>query len=191
MMRLRDQRGLNLTELIVGIFVMGIVGWIIYNVYVSTGRFSGSEQDRIEVNVSANRVLTLMDQYLRQAKYVLAQYPVSGAPTYTTNDTTIVLALPSTLAGNILHATATDIVVFYRDGSALKILIDAEESVSSTRADSNHDITTNVKDVFFRYNEPSVTDATAATLLLRTEKTVLGTPYTQTSLLNITFRNHP
>ncbi|MBI4089785.1 MAG: prepilin-type N-terminal cleavage/methylation domain-containing protein [Candidatus Kerfeldbacteria bacterium] len=188
---LRNQRGMTLAEMLVGVFVMGIAGWIVYDVYVSAGRFSGSEQDRIEVDVSANRVLTVMDQYLRQAKSVLAQYPTSGAPTYTSGDSAVVLALPTTLAGNTLHASATDIAVFYRNGTALVLLIDADEGASSTRTDGTREITANVKDAFFRYNTVAVTSATAATVLLRTQRTVLGAPYTQTALLNVTFRNHP
>lgn len=192
MRRPRDQRGMTLTELLISIFVMGFVGWIVYDVYVSVGRFSGSEQNRIEVDVSANRVLTVMDQYLRQAKSVLAQYPLQPNPsTYTSGDSAIVLALPTTLSGGTLHPTATDIAVFYRSGTTLQLLIDADETASSTRTDGTRDITTNVKDVFFRYNSTSVTNATATTVLLRTEKTVLGSPYTQTALLNVTFRNHP
>lgn len=192
MMRsLRDRRGMTLAELLIGIFVMGIAGWIVYDVYVSAGRFSGSEQNRIEVDVSANRVLTVMDQWLRQAKSVLAQYPTSGPPTYTSGNSAIVLALPTMLVNNTLHATATDIAVFYQDGARLKLLIDADESASSTRQDGTREITTNVKDVFFRYNTVAVTSATTATVLLRTERTVLSAPYIQTAMLNITFRNHP
>ncbi len=184
-----DRRGVTLPELLVNMFVFVLLGGVIASIYLSSGRFTGNEQLRIDVDVSANRVLTVMDQTLRQGKAVLAQYPTSGSPTYTTGDTALVLALPSTLVNGTLSATDEDAAVFYLDNGELKLMLDAH--ANSTRTDQTRTITTNVRDLYFRYNTTSPTSATAVTATITTEKTVLSRPYTQASILNVTFRNHP
>lgn len=185
----RDERGVTLPELIVSMFVFVLLGGVIVSIYLSSGRLTSNEQLRIDVDVSANRVLTVMDQTLRQGKAVLAQYPTSGSPTYTTGDSTLALSLPSILSNGTLSSTDEDSAVFYLDNGELKLLIDAH--ANSTRTDQTRTVTSNVRDAFFRYNATTLTSATAVTATITTQKTVLGKPYTQASILNITLRNHP
>lgn len=181
-------RGVSLPEVVVSTFVLGVVGLVLVTVSVSASRFTRDEQNRIDVDLSANRVLTVMDEHLRQGKQVLASY-TDGVTTYTTSATTLVLSLPSLLSSGTLSSTDVDTAVFFLNGSTLNLLIDA--STSSTRTDRTQPVTDNVQDLYFRYAAPVPTDATALTATVRTQRSLLNQTYTQTSLLYGNLRNHP
>lgn len=183
-----NRRGITLAELMIGIAILVIVGAVVYNVYLVVLSFSNSEQIRIQVDLSASRILSTVDSTLRQAKEVKDSHSFGGTMR-TSGDTVLVFTLPSTLAGGGISPDNVDYAVLYVEDAMLKYQVDPDPT--SQRATSTTSVADRVKDVIFRYNTVDADDATAVTVLLQTEKTVVGSQYTQNALLNVTFRNHP
>ncbi|MBI4092831.1 MAG: hypothetical protein HY420_02805 [Candidatus Kerfeldbacteria bacterium] len=182
------QRGATIVEMLVGVSVLLLVGGIAISIYLSSSQFTKSEQLRIDVDVSASRVLTLLDRYLRQGSVIEDQYPLTGSPTYTTSDTTLVFSLPSIVSG-APDPLKKDTAALYVQSGELKLLIDADPA--SSRSDTTLDVTKNVRDVYFRYTAGVPSAAKSFTVTVTTEKTISGVTYTQASILNETLRNHP
>jgi len=166
--------------------VMGVVGVIIYEVYIAAGTFTKSEQQRIDVDLSASRILTVMDRNLRQAKGVVANHTIGITP-YQSGESVLIVAFPSVLVGG-LSPDKLDYGVFLLQGSNLSFILDPD--ASSQRTAGTTTITGNVRDIYFRYNAVAITASTGVTMTLAAEETVLGKPYTQYAVLNETFRNH-
>lgn len=178
-----NRRGVTLIELLVSMFILSLLGGVMYTIYTSAGRFTNDEQNRIEVDLSANRILTVMDEYLRQGARIEPSY-TAGLTTYTTGDTTLVFMLPSV---DPVTPGSLDTAVFYLDGTDLKLLIDASDG---TRQDGTQVITSVVTDLYFRYNASVMTSATAVALTLRTGKVIFGHTYSQLFILSETLLNH-
>ncbi|MBI5405028.1 MAG: prepilin-type N-terminal cleavage/methylation domain-containing protein [Candidatus Kerfeldbacteria bacterium] len=180
---MRRQTGISLVEIMVAISILTVVGIVVGTIYINAGRFTQTEQLKVDVDLSANRVLATLNEHLRQGKAVLPSYS-----TYTTGPTTLVFSVPSQVGGAPSQST-TDTYVLYLDAGVLSLLIDADES--SSRTDQTVEITRNVKDVYFRYTTSVPTAATGVTVTITTEKNINGQAYTQASILNATFLNHP
>ncbi len=185
-----DRRGMTLSELLVSMFVMALLVGVLVSTYISAGRLTSQEQNRIEVDLAGSRLLAETDRLVRQAKAVEAQYPTSGSPTYTTNDTTLVFSMPSLVGGTPDTSTGkVDIGVLHLSGSDLLLTIDADPA--SDRIDETRTATTNVKDINFRYNTVTPSSAREVVTTIRTEKLFLTFPYTQITILHETLINHP
>lgn len=182
----RLRAGLTLSELVVAMGVMVLVGGIIVASYLSTSRFAADEQNRLEVDVGASRVLQVLDATLRQGKAVLATATISGT-LYTSTGTTLVFTLPALLADGTTSLTAVDTAVLRQSGGELQLLLAPD--TSSTRSSGTRPLLMDVKDVYIRYADPAPANATAVSVTVRTERSIRGTPYTRSSILYALFRN--
>ncbi len=183
-----NRRGITLAELLIGMFVLAIIGTVVYNVYLVVGSFANSEQSRIEVDLSASRILSTVDSTLRQAKEVEGDHSFGGT-TRTTGTSVLVFTLPSILLGGDISSDKVDFAALFVENGRLNFQLDPDPV--SQRTASTAAVADRVKDVVFRYNTTSAESATAVTVLLQTEKAVAGSSYVQTALLQVTFRNHP
>lgn len=184
--------GLTLPELIVSIFVLALAVGVIGNLYIGATRFSRDEQLRIDVGENVARVFAVMDETMRQGKTVLVNATI-GAVTYTTNTDTLVFTMPSIDVTDALSPVDTDTVVIVPDTTVsgnqrLRMIIDPH--ANSTREALDRVLVERVKDVYFRYNTPIATNATAVTATLTFEQTVSGRPFTRATILYAAFRNH-
>jgi prepilin-type N-terminal cleavage/methylation domain-containing protein len=181
-----NRRGVTLSELLVAIAIFAVVGVVIYNVYIAAGSFSNDEQQKITVDLSASRILSVMDGNLRQATRVHTADDFGGT-TYTTGDDVLVVGLPSLVSGQ--PSADTDYFAFYLEGGALMMKVDPNGTSSRTAA--TREVTRDVKDVNFRYTTVVPDQSTAVTVTVATERTIRGSSYTQYSILDETFHNHP
>jgi len=181
-----NRRGVTLAELLVAMSIFAVVGVIIYYVYIAAGGFSNDEQEKITVDLSASRILSVMDGNLRQAIRVHASHDFGGTP-FNTGDDVLVVGLPSLVGGE--PSGDTDYVAFYLEGSVLMMKTDPDASSSRTAATT--EVTRDVKDVFFRYTTVVPDQSNAVTVTVATERTVRGASYMQYSILDETFHNHP
>lgn len=182
-----NRRGITLAELLVGMFVLVIIGTVVYNVYLTVGSFVSSEQSRIEIDLSASRVMTTLDDTLRQAKNVVDSHAFGGT-TRTTGTAVLVFTLPSTLVGGVISTDKVDYAALYIQGTDLMYQVDpdaASQRTASTTAVANH-----VKDVYFRYNSTVTTSISALSMTLATQSTIAGSSYIQYSVLNEVLKNH-
>lgn len=190
----KSSDGVTLVELLVGIGIMSIIVLIVVNLFISSGRFSSAEQLRIDVSEKAARVLSGLDETLREARAVITSANYSSV-TYTTGDTTVVLTTPSLLADGSLSLSDTDTVIVYRDTSdpdniALRRII-AALGTGSTRTTGSTTLVQGVKDVYFRYTTDVPTETTVVSATVTTETSVNNRPFTAAMILNATLRNHP
>lgn len=189
------RRGLTLLELLVSMAIMAIILVVIVNVFIASLQFTTNEQSRIDVGLSASRIFSNLDEDLRQGRQVLTSATINGV-TYTTSGTTLVLALPALVGGALTNNN--DVLVMYVDNTSHQLTeivapyVDANNAVNnSTRPGGISQLTTNAQAIYFRYttNDPTQSDSLTATL--QTQQTILGRPFSQYAIINVTLRNHP
>ncbi len=180
--------GITLLELIVSISIMSLVILVVVNIFIGTSRFNTDEQSRILVGDEATRVFSTLDQTLRQGKAIVASAIINGT-TYTTNGTTVVLTLPSIVAGSP-SPTQTDIAVVRWDSSSEQIQLITAPDPSSSRAAGTAILTDGVSDIYFRYtsDDPTVSTTVEATII--TSAPVNNSSFRQTAVLYVPLRNH-
>ncbi|MFH0829373.1 MAG: prepilin-type N-terminal cleavage/methylation domain-containing protein [Candidatus Kerfeldbacteria bacterium] len=182
-----NRRGVTLAEMLVAMFTIAVVGIIVYNVYLVAGTFMNSEQIRIEVDLSASRILTTLNDTLRQAKTVESSHDFDGT-THTTSDTVLVFTLPTKLTADSISSDKVDYGALYVDGSELKYVLDPHDD--SIRTAGVTSVADRVKEVYFRYNSPTVALRSAVTITLATQHALVGSTYTQYSILNAHLNNY-
>lgn len=161
---------------------------VVVNVFISAKNFYADEEQRIQVGETAARALATLDDTLREGRLIVASGTVGGT-TYTTDDDTLVLALPS-IVGGVL-TTANDTVVITRN-TATNILEELTAvSAGSTRPAGSKQLASGVNDVYFRYTTDDPVSSTAVTVVVSSTKTANQRPFTRTILLYETLRNHP
>ncbi|MBI3572663.1 MAG: prepilin-type N-terminal cleavage/methylation domain-containing protein [Candidatus Kerfeldbacteria bacterium] len=192
------RRGLTLIELLISMFVMGVVIIIIGNLFIGSSQFATDEQGRIVTGENASRIFANLDQTIRQGTAVLASATINSI-TYTSGDTTLVFSAPTPLTDGSLSSTLTDTLVVTLDASnannqRLTLVTSANQTGCptncSTRLSGTTTLTTGVKDVYFRYNNDTITSATDVTVTMRTISTVRGREFNQINIIHATFRNH-
>ncbi len=185
--------GTTLPELLVSIFVIGLIVVVVGNLFVGSSRFSREEQFRIDVGENAARVLSTMDETLRQAKNILVSATVSGT-NYSTGTDTLVFTLPSIQPDGQLSATAIDTAAIVLDPSVAgntRLLLKLDPDASSTRPAADRPLVEHIKDVYFRYTTPTPSNATAVSVIVMTGQIINNLEYTRANILSIVLRNHP
>lgn len=194
--------GITLPELLVGIFVLGLIVVVIGNLYIGSSQFNRDEQLRIDVGENAARVFANIDPFLRQAKQVLANATINST-LYTTSTDTIVFSLPSIINGTPSQ-TYTDTGVITPDTSIatiqrLRLIVvpydddsdPANDATDSTRSAQDRIVVEHMQDIYLRYNTPIATDATGVTITVNIKKTINQKSYVRSNVLYATFRNRP
>lgn len=194
--------GISLPELLVSIFVLGIVVVVIANLYIGSSRFTRDEQLRIDVGENAARIFTTLDPILRQGKRVVSNATINSI-NYTTDTETIVFAVPSIINGTPSQ-TVEDLAVVTPEPPVngnirLRFVLEpfdddadpGNDASDSTRPAEDRIVTERVRDLYLRYNEPIATDATGVTMTVTFEHLVNQKPFIRANVLYATFRNHP
>lgn len=186
---------ITLIEMLVSLAIMAIELVVIVNIFIASGNFIRDEQTRIDVGTSASRIFGNLDQVIRSGHEVIPSATIGGT-TYTTSDTVLVLALPSLVGGQ--NVGTDDHVVIRREASTQQLLEIVDPFVdgvnpanNSTRSGGTFELTTGVKDIFFRYTTDDPALSKSLTVTLTTEQLVLGRAFTQYAIINATLRNHP
>lgn len=180
--------GITLVEQMVSLLVLAGIALIVATMFITANNFGADEQARLQVGETAARALATLDDTLREGRLVLASGMVDGT-TYVTSDTTLVLALPS--IENDQPTSANDVVVIRRNPATNELQQLTAPSGSSTRTSGTIQLATSVNDVYFRYTTDDPTSSTAVTVLVSSTRTVSQRPYTRTTIVYETLRNHP
>lgn len=183
-----QHRGITLIEQVISIVIIAGLTLIVINIFIAASNFNTDEEQRIQVGETAARALATLDDTLREGRLIVASGVVSGT-TYTTDDATLVLALPS-LVGGVLTA-GNDTVVITRNPATNTLEELTAPGASSTRPAGSKQLATGVNDVYFRYTTDDPTSSTAVTVIVSSTKTANKRPFTRTTLLYETLRNHP
>lgn len=186
--KITSRAGSTLVELIISMVILAGMTLVVVNIFIAANNFSNDEQQRIQVGETAARALATLDDTLREGRLIMASGVVDGT-TYTTDDTTLVLALPS-IVGGVLTA-ANDTVVIMRNPATNTLEELTATSAGSTRTAGSKQLAAGVNDIYFRYTTDDPTSSTAVTVIVSSTRTVNKRPFTRTILLYETLRNHP
>lgn len=190
------RRGLTLIELIISISILVLVTLVTANMYITTGRFNSDEQARTLVGVEASRLMSKLDDLLRQGQAVLAQYPpLPATATYTTDVDELVFSIPSLMSDGSLSSAKTDTAVVYLDISGgsrvlmLRVFPDTTSPNPSVRSDATYSVATNVSSFYIRYDQAVPTAATSITITTVHARTSNQKTFYQPAILSALFRN--
>lgn len=183
---MKKRSGLTIVELLISLSILAVILTIIFNVFISSSRFSSQELQRINVGENAVRSFSTVDSYLRQGKAVVGTFS-----TYTTGGTTLILSLPALLAGGALDPIKTDTGVLYFDQGSHQLKLLLAPDAASTRPAGTSTLAESIRDVYFRYNSDTPTNATVITVTIIASQTVGNRTFQQTNILQETIRNHP
>lgn len=95
-----NNKGYTLVEMMVVVFLIGIVTTVVSTLFVNGFRTYNEQSEAAGLQVKSRHELNRMKSDILEAKEIVAQYPETGAATYTTGINEIVIAIPSTVGVN-------------------------------------------------------------------------------------------
>lgn len=182
------RRGSTLIELIYSIVIFAGLMLIVMNIFYSVKDFSTDEEHRLVVGETAARALSTFDDTIRQGRLIIANSTINGE-TYTTGDSTVVFTVPSLVSG--IPTAASDTIVITRNTTTNELIEITAPNSNSERTAGTRQLSTNVSDVYFRYTTDDPTSSTAITVIITATQTANHGPYSRTSIVYETLRNHP
>lgn len=178
-----NQRGFTLTEMLLVIVLVGVAGSVVVDLFIGQNRIYKLETAELNITNDARTALDDIDNYVRPATRVLADYD-----TYTTDAETLVLQIQSVNGANQLVAAAFDHVVFYLDGTNL--YREVFPHASSARVATVKKLASNVTGLVFSYNNANFTLVTEVTTDLTLEEEAGMHNKSITISSESTLRNH-
>lgn len=150
-MTCRNQSGITLIEVLITISITAIVSVFLVGIFTQNNNLFYNQSAKVSHGVSSNEVINLIDDSIRGATAVEAQYPAQN-PSHVTGANTLILKIPSVDAsGNIISDTY-DYLVFTTDASLPAILRQITyPSAQSSRPATNTVITQSLKTLKFSY----------------------------------------
>lgn len=150
------QSGFTLIELIVVIALVGVVSYVLVDMFLGQHKIYKTQTAELNITNDARATLDDIDAYVRSARQVLATYS-----SYNTGTQILVLEVQSINASNQLIAGTYDTVVFYLTGSNFYRQI--FPAASSIRPAGTKKLASNVTGLAFSFNNADPTLATQVT----------------------------
>lgn len=187
--------GFTLVEQIISLLlIMGVMA-VMAQIFIDSARFAQNEGSRIQVGETAARAMATLDDTLREGRAVATTGTVNST-LYTTDDSTLVLMLPSLVNGAL--TSTNDVVVIRRNSNTnsleqlLAPYVNAgNPALNSARTAGTTQLATDVGDVYFRYTTDAPIDSTAVTVVVTSSSTIQQRAFARTTLVYETLRNHP
>lgn len=142
-------RGFTLPEVIIASLVSAVVGVLLLSILVNNTSVSYKESSKVLEGLDSNQALMSIRGGIKESQAIVASYPITGTPIYTSGPTQLILRLASIdSAGGIIDNTF-DYSVFYisNENFHQKILPD----ILSQRQSADKVISKYVNDVYFQY----------------------------------------
>lgn len=118
---LRRSGGFTLIEIMLYGGLAAIIGGVLITSMVSSSGIFFGQNAAVNQGVTINNTITQITELIKQSSSIAANY-VDGSTTYTTNASTLVLALPSIDATGSVIANTFDYAVISADGQKPYIL---------------------------------------------------------------------
>jgi hypothetical protein len=148
-----NKSGFSFIEAIFASAIFIFILTVFVALYANFSKFYDRQQTEIKIGTSAREAVKELQSWALQADQILSSHTFSGT-TYSTDQHTLVLELPSIDgAGNIISGKY-DFVVFYKSGKNLYKLVQAD--VSSKRTSGLNQISDAVTALTFTYNNPNL-----------------------------------
>lgn len=182
----KKTKGFSLVETIIVLALVVIVLYVLVSMFLGYSKTYSYIEAGFEVSGSAATAVEDISSAVRQSSGVLSSRTFSGT-NYTTNSTTLVLEVPTVNSSGSIVSSTYDYILFYRSGTDLYRVIDANGS--SARTSGTKKLSNVVQSITFTYDAVTVTDATKVSIDLETAKAVKEQSYNQRVRNQVYLRN--
>lgn len=146
-----NSKGITLTEILVTLAITAVVVTLLATIFSQNNRLFYNQQTKVSHGISSNEVINQIDDAIRGAISVEAQYPAQN-PTYTSGDSTLILKLPSIDGSGNVISGVFDYMVFSKDLTLPAILRQIiYTDPQSARKSANKVISTTLKSLTITY----------------------------------------
>ncbi len=115
MREIRNSKGLSMVELLIVATVGAVAGFLLIYTLIQSNDVFFRETGRVKEGLSLNDAVSVINQDIKSAGAVSANYPESGQIQYQTSDEVLVLKTPSIdSSGNIIE-DSYDYTILYKD----------------------------------------------------------------------------
>lgn len=118
----KNQFGISLIEILVGLTVTAIAGFLIIGLTVSSNNIFYKQSIQVSQGLSINQATLEITDLIKSSAGVVTQYPVSGNPQFSTSGNTLVLKIPSINSSGQVIDSVFDYAVITQDSTNSKIL---------------------------------------------------------------------
>lgn len=176
------EKGITLVEILITISITIIVSTLLVTIFTQNSRLFSNQQAKVTHGISSNEVINKIDDSLRGAVAIEAQYPAES-PTSISGTSTLIIKLPSIdVNGNII-STSYDYTVFKADPSISTILRQTTyPAIGSARPSINQVITSDLKSITFGFFDDSKIAVSPSTASLITYSLVLAAKQVNTTV---------
>lgn len=145
----KTNTGFTLVEIIIVVFLFGAMLVGLLSIFEWQQKIYTVEMAEIRVTSDARSVISNMNTFMAQGIEVVASRIIEGTE-YTTGGGTVIVRLPVIVSGGDVLADQFDYVVFHRDGTFLKQIIEAHPS--SIRDSGIRELSSSVHNFSLNFN---------------------------------------
>jgi type II secretory pathway pseudopilin PulG len=163
----KNRKGFSFIEAIVSIAIFIFILLALVLVYDNYSKVYNYQEAVFNLAASARATANEMQNAALQADHIVASHSFSGT-TYTTDQDTLVLEIPSIDSQGDIVSGKYDYVVFYITGSNLYKRLEAD--AASSRASVTRQLSENIESVAFTYNNADLSLASKITADIHMQK---------------------
>ncbi len=150
----RPQPGFTLIEVVVGIGVLVVLLFSLFNLYLAYGSLYTSQNNQLTIVAAGRSIMSELGLYTVQAYRVVGNYTIATT-TYYSSTTTLALQIPAINSGGSIINNTWDYVVFYANGTNLYRTIAADGA--SSRISGTRKLTNYLQNITFTYDNADLT----------------------------------
>jgi hypothetical protein len=154
-----SDKGFTLIEILITLLVGILVGGLLLLILVNNAGIFYKQSSKVSEGIGSNDALLSINSSIKSAASVVSGYPLIS-PTYNTNDSTLVLQLPSIDANSEIIPSGYDYEVFIVQNNNLWIKTFPSLSPTSSRKPQDKILANNVSNLLFKYFDGSGNEVT-------------------------------
>lgn len=144
-------KGMSLVEVIIASAIAGVIGVLLVGFLVQNNGIYFNQTSKISQGTSLNDSSSKIDSVIKNASSVALNYPISN-PQYTSDTSTLVLALPSIDSQSTIIENTFDYAVIAKDAQKPNVLRkQIFPNPSSSRKSENTVLSTTLSQITFLY----------------------------------------
>lgn len=144
-------RGFTLVEMLITMSVVVIVGVLLFSILVNSTGFFYQQSSKTEQGLGINDSLVNIKESIKEANLVSLNYPPSGTPQYSSNDSNLVLRFQAIASSGNKIFNVFDYIVYTVSGGKLYFKVFPDTQNGSVRKSEDRILTQNVSGVKFEY----------------------------------------
>lgn len=160
---------MSLTDSLIAIFIFVLIMGILIGVYLTYNNVFKIQVAYNELNSTSTIAFDRISKNIRAAATLVESHTINSTE-YTTDSDTLILQIPSIDADQDIIFDTYDYLAYYKDGSLLKI--DLEANPSSSRNSGIQTTASFVDSIIFNYNKTDYSQVSKVEIILVNTKTV-------------------